>query len=121
MLGWNNAASFANGQPADLVIGQLDMFHSTCDQPADSFNNATASNLCDPTGVALDASGDLYIADFNDNRVLEYNAPYAAYAGLGHTCTARRPCQNQLSANMVFGQFSGGSPCSPPSVATVPW
>ena len=110
VLGWENAASFANGQAADLVIGQVDMFHSGCDQPANTFNNATASNLCNPTGVALDASGDLYIADFNDNRVIEYNAPYAAYAGLGQTCTASTPCQNELSANKVFGQFSGGSP-----------
>ena len=66
--------------------------------------------LCEPTGVAVDSRGDLYIADYTNNRVLEYNAPYAAYAGLGDTCTAATPCQNQLSANMVFGQFSGGIP-----------
>ena len=34
MLGWNNAESFASGQAADLVIGQVDMFHSECDYPA---------------------------------------------------------------------------------------
>ena len=34
ILGWNNADSFASGQPADLVIGQIDMFHSECDYPA---------------------------------------------------------------------------------------
>ena len=27
ILGWDNADSFANGQAADLVIGQVDMFH----------------------------------------------------------------------------------------------
>src|SRR5271163_2691039 len=27
VLGWDNADSFANGQPADLVIGQPDMYH----------------------------------------------------------------------------------------------
>ena len=28
ILGWDNADSFANGQAADLVIGQVDMFHN---------------------------------------------------------------------------------------------
>src|ERR1019366_1610722 len=98
ILGWNNADSFANGQPADLVIGQPDMFHSVC--------ATTQTGLCLPTGVAVDSNGDLYIADFENDRVVEYNAPYAAYAGLGDTCTAAAPCQNQLLANLVFGQPS---------------
>ena len=55
-------------------------------------------------GVAVDSNGDLYIADFENNRVVEYNAPYAAYAAIPHTCTAANPCQNQLTANLVFGQ-----------------
>ena len=110
VLGWNNADSFANGQPADLVIGQPDMFHSYCNGTG-SFTLTSASDLCDPTGVAVDSNGDLYIADFENSRVVEYNAPYAAYAGLGDTCTATTPCQNQLSANLVFGQVDGsGNP-----------
>jgi len=103
ILGWNNAESFASGQPADLVIGQIDMLHSECDQPAGPFV-ASASNLCFPTGVAVDSNGDLYIADFENSRVLEYNSPYAAYAAIPQTCTAANPCQNRLSANLVFGQ-----------------
>src|SRR5271155_1271630 len=96
ILGWDNADSFANGQAADLVIGQVDMFH-----------NATAtsqSGLSTPIGVAVDASGNLYIADLGNNRVVEYNAPYAAYAAIPQTCTASNPCQNKLSANLLFGQ-----------------
>ena len=106
ILGWNNADSFSDGQPADLVIGQIDMLHSLCDQPSGPFNNETASNLCFPTGVAVDGNGNLYIADYENFRVVEYSAPYAAYSGLGHTCTAATPCQNLLSANLVFGQPS---------------
>ena len=74
ILGWDNADSFANGQAADLVIGQVDMYHSVC--------ATTQSGLCFPTGVAVDGQGDLYIADFENDRVVEYSAPYAAYAGL---------------------------------------
>ncbi|MGA9305486.1 MAG: NHL repeat-containing protein, partial [Candidatus Sulfotelmatobacter sp.] len=103
VLGWNNAESFTSGQAADLVIGQPDMFHNTCNGTG-SFTLTSASELCWPTGVAVDSNGDLYIADFENSRVVEYNAPYTAYAGLGDTCTATTPCQNQLSANLVFGQ-----------------
>jgi hypothetical protein len=106
ILGWNNSESFANGQPADLVIGQPDMFHYYCNPTG----GPSASDLCLPTAVAVDSSGDLYIADYTNNRVLEYSAPYAAYAGLGDTCTAANPCENELSASRVFGQFSGGVP-----------
>ncbi len=97
ILGWNNADSFANGQAADLVIGQPDMYHYYC-------NAAGSDTLCTPTGVAVDASGNLYIADLGDNRVVEYTAPYAAYAAIPQTCTASNPCQNKLSANLLFGQ-----------------
>src|SRR5580704_17100724 len=110
ILGWNNADSFANGHAADLVIGQPDMFHSTCDGNG-SFTVTSASELCDPTGVAVDSNGDLYIADFENSRVVEYSAPYAAYAAIPQTCTAANPCQNLLSANLVFGQVNGsGTP-----------
>ncbi len=34
----------------------------------------SASNLNDPEGLALDTSGDLYVADSNNNRVLLYRA-----------------------------------------------
>ena len=104
VLGWYNEESFANGQAADLVIGQVDMFHSLCDEPTGDVNTPTQNNLCTPTGVAVDASGNLYIADLGDNRVVEYTAPYAAYAAIPQTCTPSNPCQNQLSANLLFGQ-----------------
>src|SRR5208282_6273424 len=34
---------------------------------------ATAASLDGPSGVALDANGNLYIADFGNNRVREVN------------------------------------------------
>ena len=30
---------------------------------------ATQASVCDPTGVAVDAAGNLYVADFSDHRV----------------------------------------------------
>ena len=89
MLGWRDAESFSNGAPADLVIGQPDFLSSDC---------AVTSNLslCIPAGVAVDTSGNLYVADTGNSRVLEYTNPFAACAGVF-------PCVGG-AANLVFGQ-----------------
>ena len=51
---------------------------------------ATAEGLCFPEGVAVDGSGHLYVADTDNNRVLEYDTPLT-----------------KSTADRVFGQ--GGS------------
>ena len=81
VLGWNNAASYTDGQPADLVIGSADF--------------QTTGGFSSPQGVGVDQNGNLYVADTNNNRVLEYNTPFAACGSL--------PCVDN-SAQHVFGQ-----------------
>ena len=58
VLGWNDAASFGNGAPADLVIGQPDFLSSVCIPfIAGSIcvcSLTTADTLCNPSGVAVD-------------------------------------------------------------------
>lgn len=95
VLGWRNAASFANGAPADLVIGQADFFSGSGNRGG----SAGAATMAAPTGVAVDSAGNLYVADTNNNRVLEFGAPFIA-------CGNTFPCVGG-AANMVFGQ--GGS------------
>src|SRR5271156_1764581 len=89
VLGWNNASSFANGAPADLVIGQPDFISSKC-------GTASASSLCAPVSVAVDKSGNLYVADSSNSRVLEYANPFVA-------CSNTFPCVGG-PAHLVFGQ-----------------
>ena len=91
VLGWKNAATFTNGAKADLVIGQPDFLSFTC-----NYGGVTASGLCDPDGVAVDSSGNLYVADYNNSRVLEYTNPFTACGGVF-------PCVGG-SAHLVFGQ-----------------
>lgn len=93
VLGYKDISAFANGGAADLVIGQPDFLSSVCDN-----GGVTASSLCLPAGVAVDASGNLYVADTNDNRVLEYDTPFAGCGAF--------PCVG-AGAKLVFGQ--GGS------------
>ena len=71
VLGYQNASGFINGTGAALIFGE----------PNPGANNAylsgfTNSTLFHPSGVAVDSSGNLFVADSGANRVLEYNAPF---------------------------------------------
>ena len=92
VLGWHNAAALTNGAAADLVIGQPDFYTNV-------YEGTGAGTFSGPSGIAVDpSSGNLYIADSNDARVLEFNQPFAGFTGSPIT---------GLSASLVFGQ--GGS------------
>ena len=66
VLAWANSASAFANLPADLVIGQPDPMSTTCG----------SSNLCNPNAVAVDRSGNVYVADTSDNRVVIYDSPF---------------------------------------------
>jgi len=70
VLGWKNGTA-TNGSAADLVIGQPDFNSTACNS-----GGVSGSSLCSPYAVAVDLSGNLYVADQGNNRVLEYNTPF---------------------------------------------
>lgn len=55
---------------ADRVFGQPDFTSN-----AQNNGGVSASSLSFPTGLALDMAGNLYVADYQNNRVLEYYTP----------------------------------------------
>jgi Leucine-rich repeat (LRR) protein/sugar lactone lactonase YvrE len=64
VLRFDSAATKANGADADGVLGQADFISST---PA-----TTQSGMAYPSGVTVDALGVLYVADNQNNRVLQF-------------------------------------------------
>ena len=94
VLGWNDAGAFVTGSSADIVIGQPDALSVACNDGValGDLSGVGPDSLCDPVAVAVDGSGNLYVADALNNRVLEYGAPFSAGSPVG------------LSANLVFGQ-----------------
>jgi hypothetical protein len=62
-----------------------------------SCNNGgvTANSLCQPNGVGVDGSNNVYISDSSNNRILEYNETTASN-------TPKSP--NNFTANEAFGQ-----------------
>ncbi len=53
------------------VIGQLDFATTGCNA-----GGLSAASLCNPASAGIDGSGNLWIADTGNNRVLEYQRPW---------------------------------------------
>jgi uncharacterized protein (TIGR03437 family) len=89
VLGFADARSVQAGAVADLVIGQPDLGTAVCNYggvrvqmaaPGQINQQPTQSSLCYPTGLAVDGSGNLYVADSQNGRVLEFAAPFKSGA-----------------------------------------
>ena len=65
VLRFDNAASKTNGAAADGVLGRPDF-------TSKGFGS-TATTFFSPQGIATDASGNLYVADGSNHRVLRFN------------------------------------------------
>jgi sugar lactone lactonase YvrE len=81
------AFALSNGQAANLVLGQPNFISNN--------TVATKTELNLPNSIAFDSSGNLWVADQNNNRVLEYKAPFSTHE----------------AATLVIGQssFTGGA------------
>jgi DNA-binding beta-propeller fold protein YncE len=84
VLRFDEAANLSNGGLASGVLGQSDFTHST------SPVTATASTLNHPSGLGIDSSGALWVADTLEIRVLRYDSAAAK--------------ANGASANAALGQ-----------------
>ncbi len=87
VLIWNSFPT-QNGQPADLVLGQPNMYFGTCNS-----NGISATSLCNPYGVSSDGTR-LFVSDYGNARILIWNS---------------FPTVNDQPADVVIGQSNMGS------------
>jgi sugar lactone lactonase YvrE/DNA-binding transcriptional ArsR family regulator len=85
---WNNRVlgfvpPFSNGMKASLVIGQKDFVSSTTSNTRNGLN-------CRFGDLTIDNSGDLWVGDPGNNRILEFRPPFG----------------DGMNASMVVGQSS---------------
>jgi DNA-binding beta-propeller fold protein YncE len=85
VLGWSNISAFTTHAAANIVIGQPNAYTTGCNN-----GGISATSLCSPEGVAVDeATGNLYVADTSNHRVLFYLSPFTT----------------DTAADDVFGQY----------------
>lgn len=87
---------FSTGMKASLVIGQNDFTSAVPSVTRDGLGNVCGARLCGPNYVTFDSSGNLWVADWGANRILEYKPPFS----------------NGMNASLVLGQrdfVSGGN------------
>jgi hypothetical protein len=75
---------FATGMVASLVLGQADFTHNSANQGG----AVRANTLSDALGAAFDSSGNLWVTDSLNNRVLEFQPPFTT----------------NMTASLVLGQ-----------------
>lgn len=106
ILRWNDPTTVSSGAPADVVIGQADFTSKV-----DPGTGGTHSLFKGPWALAIDASDNLYLGNFDLHRVLRFaNAP--SLSGTG------------ITASAVFGQpdlagFEAGLDPGPGPLLTV--
>ena len=76
ILGFLDLRNIQPGAKADIVIGQPDFLHAISNYPT---NQMSASSLSSPTGLVVDSSGNLYVADSGNGRVLRFPKPFDNY------------------------------------------
>lgn len=111
VLAWRNpdrlticgTGSIAGCGAADMVVGQGDMFSSLPQGPGTQ-GSALSAGLNAPTALAVDASGNLYVADAGNNRILRFLAPFQSSSApqvdlvIGQTSVSSGSLPNQGQA-----------------------
>jgi sugar lactone lactonase YvrE len=83
---------FTNGMSATLIIGQANLTSEGCNKGLGA-GSPTSSSICIPRGITFDSSGNLWVSDANNNRVLEFKPPFST----------------GMAASLELGQPSGAT------------
>lgn len=87
VLAWKNAFGFTKGDAADQVIGQRDFLTTAPQGPGADLS----TGLYQPVAAVTDASGNLYVVDAGNNRILRYPVPFLQTGAL-------------LTVDLILGQ-----------------
>ncbi len=94
---------FSLGMSASIVIGQKDFTHQSA--------GGSRYGLLQPGGLVFDQSGDLWVADQGNNRVLEFKPPFAD--GMDASLVIGQPDFETLSASTTQAGLNLASAYNP--------
>ena len=108
VLGYRDYRRVNADVTADLVIGQPDFKTALVNYPSNSPTQANAQGLWSPEGIAVDAKGNLYVADACNARVVRFPAPFTQTAAglpqadlvLGQTSLVGQPIKDVSAQTM---------------------
>src|ERR1700682_546148 len=72
VMAWKNSASLTKGDRADKVIGQRDFLLTLSKGPGTDLSTGFSF----PNALVVDKSGNLYVVDAGNNRVVRYPKPF---------------------------------------------
>ena len=81
ILGFNDFTHMQNGQAADIVIGQPDLFRVEINYPTNDPTMPNQQGLHGPSSLAVDSAGNLYVADTFNARILRFPTPFSPPSG----------------------------------------
>jgi NHL repeat/Secretion system C-terminal sorting domain len=104
ILRYPSSAAMTDGAAAEAVLGQANF-------TSNDGNAGTGSVLNEPTGIAIDASGNLWVADFNNKRVLRFANAATIASGAAASGVLGQPnfassAFTPISASLMYGPFS---------------
>ena len=70
IVGSPRAAAFSNGQNASVVLGQSSFTANA--------SGTTQMGLFQPGGLVIDSSGNIWVADVSNSRILEFKTPFSS-------------------------------------------
>jgi uncharacterized protein (TIGR03437 family) len=109
ILGYNDFTHLKNGQAADIVIGQADLFRALVNFPTNDATMPNRQGLNGPSSLVVDSAGNLYVADTFNSRILRFPTPFNPPSG-----------STELeSADLVLGQQDFASAVTDASPATM--
>jgi hypothetical protein len=107
ILGFKDARNIPLGSKADLVIGQRDFYRSLINGNTNDPQLPNQLGLYQPSGLAVDSKGNLYVADTGNGRVLRFPTPFT------------QPTTTQQTPNLVLGQSNFNSLFTDPSISSM--
>jgi sugar lactone lactonase YvrE len=119
VLGYANVTTLDPLTPADVVVGQPDFFSYYANLfDSTNSNSPTASTLAFPTAAVVDSSGNLFVADTGNSRVLVFSNPFSLGEADGFVASLVIG-QNGSFTSGQDGDFTAAGCAATPSATTL--
>lgn len=99
VVAFDQAATAPTGTPMSRVLGQPDFVSST--------KGLSSTALSAPGAIALDASGNLWVADSGNHRVVRFNAAASKGSGAAADAVLGQPDLVTAATGNEAGRFNG--------------